>query len=76
MAKYIIKVCDLSVFRWTKNDSELWYIAILQKKSHLKNSVFWFSLVYAYMYVIYFRSYMYHMLHTCVVEYQGEMKND
>ncbi len=45
MTKYIIKVCDLSVFRWAKNNSELWYIAILQKKSLLKNSVFWFSLV-------------------------------
>jgi hypothetical protein len=45
MTKYIIKVCELSVFRWTKNNSELRYITILQKKSHLKNSVFWFSLV-------------------------------
>ncbi len=45
MTKYIIKVWYLSVFRWTKNNSELWYIAILQKRSHLKNSVFWFSLV-------------------------------
>ncbi len=45
MTKYIIKVCGLSVFRWTKNNSELWYIAILQKRSHLKKTVFWFSLV-------------------------------
>jgi hypothetical protein len=34
-----------SVFRWTRNNSELWYIAILQKRSRLKNSIFWFSLV-------------------------------
>ncbi len=45
ITKCVRKVCDLSVFRWTENNSELWYIAILQKRSLLKNSVFWFSLV-------------------------------
>ncbi len=45
ITKYVWTVCDLVVFRWTENNSELWYIAILQKNSHLKNSVFWFSLV-------------------------------
>jgi hypothetical protein len=49
ITKYVIKVCDLAVFRWTKNNSELWYIAILQKNSHLKNSVFWFSLVFEFI---------------------------
>jgi hypothetical protein len=51
ITKYIIKVCDLSFFRWTKINSELWYIAILQKRSQLKNSVFWFSLVFSQKFI-------------------------